>query len=276
MLIHEFESGKSIPANTVLFANAGIQRSVKMSAGKILRKIANTVLHPLHWEVVKSPHFKNWRFNMGDALSRAGEHGIEVGTIIDIGASDGKWSKMAMKRFPAARVLAFEPLRERKPSLDRIKAASNNFDYVLAVAGDTESEITLHVSEDLDGSGVCEEGDSQARVVPMTTIDEEVKRRNLPGPYLIKLDTHGFEVPILAGAARTLKASSLVIIEVYNFKLNDRCLRFHEMCGYMEEHGFRCYDLVDPLLRQKDKAFWQMDIFFAPMQAPMFAYSGYQ
>jgi len=246
-----------------------------MSPGKLIRKIANTFLHPLHWEVVKSPHFKNSRFNMGDALSRAGEHGIKVGTIIDVGASDGKWSKVAMKRFPSAQVLAFEPLRERQVSLETIKANSNKFDYVLAVAGDTESEITLHVSADLDGSGVCDEGDSQARTVPMATIDDEVKRRGLPGPYLIKLDTHGFEVPILTGAAETLEASSLVIIEVYNFKLNDRCLRFHEMCGYMEENGFRCYDLVDPLLRQKDKAFWQMDIFFAPTKSPMFAYSGY-
>jgi len=37
MLIREIDSGTPLAAITVLFVNAGIRRSVKMSAGKILR-----------------------------------------------------------------------------------------------------------------------------------------------------------------------------------------------------------------------------------------------
>ncbi len=247
-----------------------------MGLGKVIRKVANKVLHPLHWEVVKAPHIKNSRFDMGDGLYRAREHGIQVGTIIDVGASDGKWSKMAMKRFPQARVLAFEPLAERREPLESIKSKHQKFDYVLAVAGDRRGETLLHVASDLDGSGVCDNEGEHARRVPMTTIDEEVAARNLPGPYLIKLDTHGFELPILTGAADTIRRSSLIIIEVYNFKLNEKCLRFHEMCEHMETLGFRCYDLVDPLLRARDKALWQMDMFFAPVETRIFEHACYQ
>ena len=247
-----------------------------MGLGKVIRKVANKVLHPLHWEVVKAPHIKNSRLNMGDGLYRAAEHGIEVGTIIDVGASDGKWSKMALKRFSSANVLAFEPLEERRGDLEKVKSTCHGFDFVLAVAGDSQGETRLHVASDLDGSGVCESEGDQSRKVPMTTIDHEVRTRGLPGPYLIKLDTHGFELPILDGAVETIRQSNLIIIEVYNFKLNERCLRFHEMCEHMESLGFRCYDLVDPLLRARDKALWQMDMFFAPVETGIFENACYQ
>jgi hypothetical protein len=39
----------------------------------------------------------------------------------------------------------------------------------------------------------------------VTTVDIEVAQRALLGPYLIKLDAHGFEVPILIGAQEALK-----------------------------------------------------------------------
>lgn len=247
-----------------------------MGLGKVVRKLANAVLHPLHLEVVRQPHFKHARFNMGDALWRAAEHGIEVGTIIDVGASDGKWTKLAMRRFPGANALAFEPLEERCGSLETLKQRFSGFDYVSAVAGDEVGETGFYVADNLDGSGIGSESDKHSRRVPMTTIDHEVASRGLDGPFLIKLDTHGHEVPILDGARATLENASLVILEVYNFQINDQALRFHEMCAHMESLGFRCFDLVDPLLRTKDKALWQMDMFFAPAGTPMFAHAGYE
>ncbi len=44
---------------------------------------------------------------MFEALLRIKEKDIQIGTIIDIGASNGKFSLMAMKAFPNSNVLAF-------------------------------------------------------------------------------------------------------------------------------------------------------------------------
>ncbi len=247
-----------------------------MSPGKLIRGCLNFALHPLHWEVVKAPKFQNARFRMADGLARAKSHNFEVATIIDVGASDGKWSRQAMQEFPAARALAFEPLAERESALKDMRAKNGNFDFVLAAAGDRIDSIRLKVADDLDGSSIDDTGTGTMRDVALTTIDHEVGQRSLRGPYLIKLDTHGFELPILAGAEQTLRQASLVVIEVYNFQITGECLRFHEMAAHMESLGFRCFDLVDPMLRVKDHAFWQMDMFFAPVSAPMFAYSQYR
>ena len=51
------------------------------------------------------------------------------------------------------------------------------------------------------------------------------------------------EMPVLEGAARTLAQANLLIIEAYNFTLLPGCLRFHELCAWLEPRGFRCCDL---------------------------------
>ena len=47
-------------------------------------------------------------------------------------------------------------------------------------------------------------GEGARKVVRETTIDHEIGAYGLPDPYLIKLDTHGCEVPMLCGATETL------------------------------------------------------------------------
>lgn len=236
----------------------------------MIRSIRNLVRAPFRARKEKK---RRTSFTMYGALYRAAAHNFDIGSIIDVGASNGSWSMLANRLFPDRPVLAFEPLSEQREVLEQLKQNHPWFDYVQAVAGEQEGEVPFFVSDDLDGSGVSENGE---RVVPMVTIDLEVKRRRLNPPYMLKLDTHGFELPILKGAEVTLAECEVVIIEVYNFQLTDIALRFHEMCAFMEERGFRCFDLADPMLRAKDAALWQMDLFFARHDAAIFQSSKYR
>jgi hypothetical protein len=102
-----------------------------------------------------------------------------------------------------------------------------------------------------------------------------VAARGLVGPYLLKLDTHGYEVPVLIGASHVLTHTELLIIEAYNFTLGPGSLRFHELCAWLEARGFRCCDLADPMRRPHDGTLWQMDLAFAPATSALFASSGY-
>ena len=112
-------------------------------------------------------------------------------------------------------------------------------------------------------------------VVPVRTLDGLAAERSLQGPFALKLDTHGFEVPILEGARELLKQSELLIVECYNFRLTEHSLLAHEMCAYLGERGFRCIDLCDPLYRERDGALWQMDLFFVPGSNPAFESNAY-
>jgi FkbM family methyltransferase len=236
-------------------------------------KIINSLLKPVGAKLVSS---ESDCFEMSPALERVNDHAIDINTVIDIGGSNGIWSRKAFKFFPRATFVAIEPLREREKSLLNLKRRNPNFDYELCVAGeDNGGQITLNIADDLDGSTVNGSG-GKPRQVPVKTIDAIVAERNLPGPFLLKFDTHGYEVPILEGAVETLKKTSVIVMEVYNFPITDNALRFPQMCAHLESLGFRCYDIAGLMLREHDKSFWQMDLFFARDAAKMFAYSQYR
>jgi FkbM family methyltransferase len=238
-----------------------------------LLKAANYVMKPLDMKIVGTTRAM---IDMSSAVRRIAEHDIAVRSVIDIGASDGKWSMDAMKTFPKASFLAIEPLFERQWALEKLRHKNANFDYVLCVAGDKDGDqATLNVSEDLDGSTVDGAG-GECRSVPTRTVDAIVSENNLQGPFLLKFDTHGYEIPILNGANGTLAKTNVIIMEVYNFNVTSQALRFHDMCSHMEGLGFRCYDIADPMLRLYDKAFWQMDMLFYRKDSKVFAYSSYR
>lgn len=216
-------------------------------------------------------------FAMSKLLGRFAQREIAVNTVIDIGASNGSWSRQCLQFLPTARYLAVDPLREREPDLAAMKEQFPNFDYALCVAGDQDgTSVTLNVTDDLDGSTVAGENPGTARSCPVRSIDALIAERQLPGPYLLKFDTHGFELPILAGCAKTLSQTAAVIMEVYNFQLTPTALRFAEMIQHMENLGFRTADIADPLQRKCDQLFWQIDYLFLRSDNPLFQYPHYR
>jgi FkbM family methyltransferase len=193
-----------------------------------------------------------------------------VATVVDVGASDGSWSDLARRYFPAARYLLIEANAVHEPALRTFTERVPGSDYVLAAAGDRVGELYFDASDPFGGVASPERQEGMVTVAA-TTVDHEIERRSLPAPFALKLDTHGFESPILAGAANLLGQASLLVIEAYNFELFPGVLRFHELCAHLAPLGFRPVDLVDPTYRPKDGAFWQCDLFFARDDRPEFA-----
>jgi FkbM family methyltransferase len=232
-------------------------------------------------KVLNASGYKLEKFNsataltMTGALARCKTRGIQVNTVIDVGASDGSWTRDCLKYFPNANYLLIEAQEPHKNALEKLSISKKNVQYVLAAAGKTKGKIYFDNSSLFGGLASETPLDGGSIEVPVVSIDEEIKRLNLKGPYLIKLDTHGFEVPILEGAQKTLSEASLAIIETYNFKLTDSSLRFYEMCEFMKVRGFLCIEMVDFILRKRDLAFWQMDSFFVPSTSQEFNHQSF-
>ena len=246
-----------------------------MSIRSLAWKTVNAALAPMGYELRSRQPVGN-PLTMDSALERACARGLDVQTVIDIGAASGKWTRKAVRLFPNAHFLLFEPLEERRAELEALRSELPRAEFLIAAAGDQVGEAALTVASDLDGSGIYDNPSPNARPVPLTTLDAAVQERKLRGPYLLKFDTHGFELPILAGASEVLHQTALIIMEVYNFQLTKQCLRFHEMCTHLDTLGFRCADLADASLRPKDRLLWQADFFFLPKSSPLFEYPAYR
>jgi FkbM family methyltransferase len=215
----------------------------------------------------ESPHSGS----MIEGLKRMKSLGIYPTTVVDVGAAQGSWSKNILELWPKANFHLIEPLIENRTHLDSLQKTYPNIKYHLAVAGENEGEVNLLVSPDLDGSGVYGGDHENTRSVPVITIDSLGKKEKL----LIKLDTHGYEVPILKGAGETLKNTELLVIEVYGFRISPTCLLFHELTDYIDTLGFRLIDIVDIMRRPGDNAFWQADAFYIRKDHPVFDKNSY-
>lgn len=214
--------------------------------------------------------------SLRSAFKRLQRRGINVSTVIDVGASNGIWSRKALDFVADAVFFLIEAQVIHEPALRRLKKHHPRIDFILAAAGNRNGEIFFDASDPFGGLASDTPFTRNGISVPVRTLDSLVKDRKLKPPFLLKLDTHGFEVPIFEGAAETLKRTELIIVETYNFKLTSVSLRFHEMCSFLEERGFRCIDMCEPMHRPKDGAFWQMDLFFVPAGRPEFTSNTYE
>ena len=216
------------------------------------------------------------RSTMDGAFRALANRKHPIGTVIDIGASNGSWSEALMRQFPSCRYLLIEAQPVHEPALRKFCARHANAEFVLAAAGEREGRIHFDASEPLSGQASNTPFASNDIEVPVVTLDAVLRARKLAGPYLLKFDTHGYEVPILNGAAETLARTDVIIMECYNFRIAPEGLTFHEMCGYLAQRGFRCIDLVEPMHRPYDDSFWQMDLVFVRESRPEFSYEGYR
>ena len=192
---------------------------------KRLKRSANKLLRWRDYRYVAKSSLPN----LSNALARWSH--LNVGTVIDIGASNGAWSKSALRRFPKADYLLIEAQSDpHEAGLREFKAGHSNVDYVIAAAGNRVGEIHFDASDPLGGLASETPFAANDICVPMTTVDAEVRARGLKPPFLLKLDTHGFEVPIFEGATETLRHTCLLIVEAYNFQLTSESFRFPDLC----------------------------------------------
>lgn len=235
----------------------------------------NRVLLPLGYQLTKHPPPVS-RWTMKEALKRAAAVGIQPATLIDVGAAQGHWAQMARQIFPSSRALLIEPLAERRECLLGLIAAWPESRLETAVAGETGGAVAFNITEDPDGSGVYgRHGDGVLRTLPQVGIDELVDRYRLPGPFLLKLDTHGYEVPIFRGAIKTLTRTDLIVVEAYGFNPSPTSVRFWELCSWLHDNGFRPADIAGLMGRRRDGLFWQADLFFLRADHPAFRSNSY-
>jgi FkbM family methyltransferase len=208
------------------------------------------------------------------ALGRITARGVRVATVIDIGASNGCWSEEAMPYFPDANYLLIEAQAVHRPALDAFVRRHPKAAYVLKAAAERPGTIYFDADKPFSGQAANENRPGLISV-PATSIDAEMEARDLKGPYLVKFDVHGFELPILRGSVKTLKEASLIVMECYNFKIAPEAMLFWDACKYFENLGFRVADISEPLWRLTDRMFWQMDIFFVKADRAEFSSNSY-
>ncbi len=169
--------------------------------------------------------------------------------VLDIGANIGLWTGCLAKRFPNSVVHAVEADPRTAAILrSNVEAHRNVKVHQLAVHS-SSGKITFRSHENSLLSSVLELDDAAGATkvveVEAITLDEFVRVRMGVCPALVKIDTEGNDMQVLAGATATLADPALrAIIMEFGFDPSTRRqVVIQELLDVMAKHGFRLREL---------------------------------
>jgi FkbM family methyltransferase len=207
-------------------------------------------------------------------LGRPWVQALGIRTILDVGANEGSFAKMARRLFPATRILSFEPIEECYQKLRASLPGDARFETFQCALGDAEGVATFHQNEFSPSSSLLAMKDTHKQAFPFTSrerltevpvrrLDDVLRARtDLEGPILLKLDVQGYEARVLAGAPETLARCHFVLCEVSLESLYEGEPLAHEMIALLATAGYRVTGIADCLRRPTDQRPLQMDLIF--------------
>lgn len=230
---------------------------------KGIKKIIQKIAQSMGYHILSKQSIAG---DMTLCLEGLKKRGLQVNTILDIGANKAEWSGLAAGIFPHAQFFLIEPQIELKPQLDQF-FSSHKGGWVLGGAGAESGELTLTVWDDFAGSSFLvpennNTGDKEQRTVPIFTVSQLLKEGKISTPDICKLDVQGFELEVLKGADAIMGKTEAFILEVGLFKFLPNQPVIEEVIAFMKDKGYVIYDFPGFSNRPLDGALGQIDICF--------------
>ena len=97
--------------------------------------------------------------------------------------------------------------------------------------------------------------------VPITTLNEVVKKENSPFPDLVKIDAEGLDIEVLKGASDLFGKTEVFMVEagVLNKEFDNSFLK---IISFMDKKGYRLFEITDLNRPFKLKVLWLVELAF--------------
>ena len=164
-----------------------------------------------------------WGSHEQDFIRKLARAGVAIESIYDIGASNGYWSWLMAQVVPDAKFNLFEPLESDQYANDlaNVLKAYPDFRMHRVALGNENTTLRLNLHSNHVGSTLLDsdwEGIVDKMPVPVRRLDDYSAELGLPRADLIKIDTQGFELNILAGAERTCRQAKALVLETWLYR----------------------------------------------------------
>lgn len=194
---------------------------------------------------IKYEHYrelrKQWLLDLG------------IKTVIDIGANNGQFARLARTVFPDAKIYSFEPLPDCYAELRSALPGDTKFFPIECGIGSKEQTLDFYRSFHTPSSSFLKmeefhkeafpysvEGQAETPIeVKVMTLDAVLADANIEDNILIKIDVQGYELEVIEGAGALLERSKVLILEMSFAKLYAGQPLFHDVYQRMCGLGFR-------------------------------------
>ncbi len=179
-------------------------------------------------------------------------------TILDVGANEGQFARIARQQCPAARLICFEPIPECADNLRSLAQSLGNMEVECVALGDRPGEAEFHVNEFSPSSSLLPLGSAHRRSFPkatstrthkvrVATLDDYAGRLVGAGRVLAKIDVQGGEYLVLSGARRAVEHVDEIVVEMSLVPLYDGQRLFDDVHALLSDLGFDFRGIIDQL-----------------------------
>ncbi len=212
--------------------------------------------------------------------TRDGKIGItlrahDIDTIIDIGANMGQSRDIFRKHGFTGDIISIEPSPALQDTLQKKSLTDPRWKVLTPLAlGDKNGECDFNVSEASDLSSALAPSSAMLKAlphakivktvkIPMKTLDSVYEDLNLEGKKVfIKMDTQGYEMPILRASKKTLKSISGLQVEMSLFELYRGETLFSEIIALLDKAGFNPHMIIETTFSRRLNRQLQIDGIF--------------
>jgi FkbM family methyltransferase len=177
-------------------------------------------------------------------------HDLKDLVVYDIGAFHGLLTLLFART--CRQVISYEPNSNNYARLSdnlRLNGVTNVVVRKVGI-GSEESVATMVASPLTPGGATIEAGAAGGLVssnlpvvseqVRITTLDDDIREMSLPAPDFIKIDVEGAELPVLAGARKTLLAHKpRLFLEIHGETMALKRKNVAAVVAYLNDLGYR-------------------------------------
>lgn len=203
---------------------------------------------------LRNVRLRSKRNSMSTCLLQLRGLGFVPRGILDVGASEGKFSLRVRKIWEDSHILMIDALAENEPILAAVSAQIGNADYRIALLGEKETDSTTFFVADTDvrpelgktGSSKYKENSRlpmKERRLRQSTLERIIASQ---GNYydMVKLDVQGAELDVLHGLGDYISNVEVILMEMSLVNYNDGGPLIDTALSRLRELGFVLCDIV--------------------------------
>jgi FkbM family methyltransferase len=204
---------------------------------------------------------------------------LGVDCVADVGANDGGFARGLRAAGYSGDIVSFEPLQEAHSRLTRAAAGDARWHVMSRMAlGDSDGIVQVNIAGNSTSSSILPMRAAHRDAAPASQYvgAENVDLRRLDAlshPALdraravhLKVDTQGFEMPVLLGATGLLPRVCSMQLELSLVSLYEGQALYRSVIDWVAEKGFELCGVVPGFVDERSGRMLQMDGLFARPQ----------